>query len=144
MTKLIRGEVKLPAGGSSVVVECLCVVLPAVGCCSKLGSLSPPPFQTSPWLAIIRKASLSADRGDVLVCWLCSSERSLGHYDRPIFNFYCLNSTPPPPLSPYPHTTTNGDGGFFLAYEDWGRMFDHSFPACAFFFFFLKWRARAH
>ena len=25
-------------------------------------------------------------------------------------------------------------GGFFLACEDFGRMFDHSFPACAFFF----------
>ena len=24
--------------------------------------------------------------------------------------------------------------GFFLAYEDFGRMFDNSFPACAFFF----------
>ena len=29
-----------------------------------------------------------------------------------------------------------GSGGFFLACEDFGRMFDHSFPACAFFFFF--------
>ena len=28
-----------------------------------------------------------------------------------------------------------GDGGgFFLACEDFGRMFGHSFPACAFFF----------
>ena len=26
-------------------------------------------------------------------------------------------------------------GGFFLAFEDFGRMFDHSFPACVFFFF---------
>ena len=26
-------------------------------------------------------------------------------------------------------------GGFFLACEDLGRMFDNSFPACAFFFF---------
>ena len=30
-------------------------------------------------------------------------------------------------------------GGFLLASEDFGRMFDRSFPACAFFFFF-----RAH
>ena len=30
-----------------------------------------------------------------------------------------------------------GSGGFFLACEDFGRMFDHSFPACAFFFFFF-------
>ena len=38
-----------------------------------------------------------------------------------------------------------GGGGFLLACEDLGRMFDHSFPVCAFFFFFLKWRlARAH
>ena len=28
-----------------------------------------------------------------------------------------------------------GDGGLFLACEDLGRMFDYSFPACAFFFF---------
>ena len=40
-------------------------------------------------------------------------------------------------------------GGFFLACEDFGRMFDNSFSACAFFSFFflifLKWRlARAH
>ena len=35
--------------------------------------------------------------------------------------------------------------GVFLACEDLGRMFDNSFPACAFFFFFLKWRlARAN
>ena len=27
-----------------------------------------------------------------------------------------------------------GGGGFFLSCEDLGRMFDHSFPACAFFF----------
>ena len=26
-------------------------------------------------------------------------------------------------------------GGFFLACEDFGRMFDDSFPACDFFFF---------
>ena len=30
---------------------------------------------------------------------------------------------------------------FFLACEDFGRMFDHSFPACAvFLFFFFKWK----
>ena len=28
-----------------------------------------------------------------------------------------------------------GGGGFFLACKDLGRMFDNSFPACAFFFF---------
>ena len=28
-----------------------------------------------------------------------------------------------------------GGGGFFLACEDLGRMFNHSFPACDFFFF---------
>ena len=27
-----------------------------------------------------------------------------------------------------------GGGGFFLACEDFGRMFDNSFPAYAFFF----------
>ena len=36
------------------------------------------------------------------------------------------------------------NGGFSLACEDFGRMIDHSFPVCA-FFFFLKWRlARVH
>ena len=36
---------------------------------------------------------------------------------------------------------SNG-GGFILAGEEFGRMFDNSFPACAFLF---KWRvARAH
>ena len=36
-----------------------------------------------------------------------------------------------------------GDSDFILACEDFGRMFDHSFPVSA--FFFLKWRlARAH
>ena len=29
----------------------------------------------------------------------------------------------------------DGGGGFFLACEDFGRMFDNSFPVCAFFFF---------
>ena len=29
-----------------------------------------------------------------------------------------------------------GGGGFFLACEDFGRMFDKSFSACASFFFF--------
>ena len=36
--------------------------------------------------------------------------------------------------------------GFFLTSEDFGRMLDHSFPACVFFLFrfFIKWRwARA-
>ena len=28
----------------------------------------------------------------------------------------------------------SGGGGFFLACEDFGRMFDNSFSACAFFF----------
>ena len=39
-----------------------------------------------------------------------------------------------------------GGGGFFLMCEDLGRTFGNSFPACAFFFFFLlKWRlAHAH
>ena len=32
-----------------------------------------------------------------------------------------------------------GGGVFFLVCEDFGRMFDKSFPAGAFFFFF-KWR----
>ena len=41
--------------------------------------------------------------------------------------------------------TYGGCGGSFLACKDFGRMLNHSFPACAFFFFFLKWRlARAH
>ena len=36
-------------------------------------------------------------------------------------------------------------GSFFLACKDFWRMFDHSFPVSAFFFFFLKWRlAHAH
>ena len=29
-------------------------------------------------------------------------------------------------------------GGFFFACEDFERMFDHSVPACAFFFFFFE------
>ena len=33
-------------------------------------------------------------------------------------------------------TAIHNVDGFFLAWEDLGRMFDHSFPACAFFFFF--------
>ena len=32
----------------------------------------------------------------------------------------------------------SGGGGSFLACEDFGRMFDQSFPACAFFFFFFE------
>ena len=34
---------------------------------------------------------------------------------------------------------TCGGGGFFLVCEDFGRVFENSFPACT-FFFFLKWR----
>ena len=38
-----------------------------------------------------------------------------------------------------------GGGVFILACEDFGRMFGYSFPACAFFLLFFKWRlARAH
>ena len=33
-------------------------------------------------------------------------------------------------------------GGFFLACEDLGRMFDHSFSACAFFFFLVEGNSR--
>ena len=32
------------------------------------------------------------------------------------------------------HVTVGGGGGFFLVYEDFWRMFDSSFPTCAFFF----------
>ena len=35
------------------------------------------------------------------------------------------------------HCRYGGGGGFFLACEDFGRMFDSSFPACAFLFFFF-------
>ena len=35
------------------------------------------------------------------------------------------------------HITRGGDG-FFLAREDFGRMFHYSFPVGAFFFFFCK------
>ena len=40
------------------------------------------------------------------------------------------------------HTVIYGGGGdgLFLACEDFGRMFDNSFPACVFIIFFLKWR----
>ena len=31
-----------------------------------------------------------------------------------------------------------GGGGFFLACKDLGRMFDNSFPTCAFFVLFLS------
>ena len=34
------------------------------------------------------------------------------------------------------------DGGFFLAREDFGRTFDHSFPACTFFFFLVEISSR--
>ena len=38
-----------------------------------------------------------------------------------------------------------GGGGFFCACEDFGRMFDHSFPICVLLFFFFKRRlAHAH
>ena len=30
-----------------------------------------------------------------------------------------------------------GVGGFFLAAKDFGRLFDHSFPACVFFFYYF-------
>ena len=32
-----------------------------------------------------------------------------------------------------------GGGGFILACGDFWRLFDHSFPICAAFFFFLEW-----
>ena len=35
-------------------------------------------------------------------------------------------------------------GGFLLACEDFGRMFDHSFPVCTFFFFFWSGDWLAH
>ena len=41
--------------------------------------------------------------------------------------------------------TLSGGGGFFLACEDFEKMFDNLFPACAFLFIlfiylFFKWR----
>ena len=35
-----------------------------------------------------------------------------------------------------------GGSGFFLVCEDFGRMFDNSFPACAFFFLFFFCKCR--
>ena len=46
------------------------------------------------------------------------------------------------------NTWVHGTGSFFPVCEDFGRMFDLSFPGCVFFYsflFFLRWRlARAH
>ena len=39
-------------------------------------------------------------------------------------------------------STTGGGGGFFLACKDFGRMFDHSFTACAFYFFEVEISSR--
>ena len=42
----------------------------------------------------------------------------------------------PPTPTPNPHQYlfgVGGGGGIVLACEDFGRMFDHSFPVCAFF-----------
>ena len=50
-----------------------------------------------------------------------------------------LHNIPPPPFFLLLHHQNTGggggggDGGFFLACEDFGRVFDSSFPACAFF-----------
>lgn len=42
-------------------------------------------------------------------------------------------------------TDNRGGGGLFLACKDFRRMFDHSFPACAsFFFFFFVEEIRSH
>ena len=35
------------------------------------------------------------------------------------------------------HSTSGGGAGFFLACKDFGRMFDHSFPAYAILFSFF-------
>ena len=40
------------------------------------------------------------------------------------------------PLSLRLKWTITSVGGFFLTFKDFGRMFNHLFPACAFFFFF--------
>ena len=37
-----------------------------------------------------------------------------------------------------------GGAGFFLACKVLGGMFNNSFPACAFFFFFLKVEINSH
>ena len=39
---------------------------------------------------------------------------------------------------------TNTDGGFFLACEDFGTMFDHSFPATHFCFVLSKVEVSLH
>ena len=36
------------------------------------------------------------------------------------------------------HLLEKGGDGFFFACEDFGRMFNHSFTACAFFVFFFE------
>ena len=36
----------------------------------------------------------------------------------------------------------SGGGGFFLTCEDFGRMFNHSFPACAFCLFEVEISSR--
>ena len=43
-------------------------------------------------------------------------------------------------------TSAHGGGAFFIACQDFGRMFDNSFPALALFVVFVfKWRlARTH
>ena len=55
-----------------------------------------------------------------------------------------FHSLRPPftPLFQYMFTAMcyGGGAGFLLGYEDFGRMFDNSFPACVFLVCFFKWR----
>ena len=50
--------------------------------------------------------------------------------------------TVPPTLALPSDTVSTCGGGFFLVCEGFGRMFDHLFPACAFFFFKVEISSR--
>ena len=47
-------------------------------------------------------------------------------------------------LSSLRDLSATAGGGFFFTCKDLGRVFDHAFPTCAFFFFFKWILARAH
>ena len=112
-------------------------IWPVVTLISKCGNLSNKESQYEIWFW---PSTYSA--GTPLVWWYSTLWLSLSQSMATCPSTKVMSCDTSNSFGPWP-CSAEGDGGLFLACENFGKMFDNLFPACPFFFF--EWRlARAH